>query len=115
MRQRDCENGEALGDILLEPGGEVWCSLLVFLQELLEEPLGFLTIRRVENGSEFTSDRLANLQSRRMVRGVALKVDLATLPGHTGEDSIQRRFKTGMIVSRDESQTAKELLSNDVA
>ncbi len=79
MRHRDCEDAETLGDVLLEPGREVRCSLRVFLDDLLEKPLGFGTIRRVENSSQLPSDRLANLQSRRMVRRVALKVVLPLL------------------------------------
>ena len=111
MRHRDCEDRETLGDVLLELGREVRCCLRVFRDELLEESLGFRTIRRVENSSKLAGDRLANFQSRRMVRRVALKVDLATLPGYAGKDSIQSRFNPGVIVSRDKLQAAEAAVS----
>ncbi len=37
------EHGEGLGDVLLEPGGELWGGLLIAGHDVAEPPLGLVT------------------------------------------------------------------------
>ena len=93
----------ALGDVLLEPGGEeLRSSFRVAGHDVPKPPLGFGRLVRVEDAAEVASDLRSHGDLRHMRHGVLRDMELEAMPGHPGEDGLTGCLEPGVVVANDE-------------
>ncbi len=85
------EDGEALGEIFLQPGGEFWGGVRVGGDEFLEAGLSGEAVGTVEHRADLVGDEGALIQTRDVGLGVLLEMELAALPGDAGEHGLPSR------------------------
>jgi hypothetical protein len=83
---REREEKEALGVILLHPGGKFGSGLGVGGDEMIEAGLSRGEIGAIEDGAYIGSQAASPFETGNVSLGVLLEVELATLPGNRGED-----------------------------
>jgi len=80
------EDGEALGEIMLHPRGELRSVFLVFQDGEGEQIAGRLKTGRLEDGSDVGSDGMFHFLLWNVGLGVLLEVELAAIPRDGRED-----------------------------
>lgn len=101
------EDSEALRDIPLHPGGELWGRFGVEIHESFEAGLGGGEILRVEDGSDVGGHAVAHVETWDVSLGVLLEMELAALPGHRGKDGLACGGHAWMGVADDELGAAQ--------
>ena len=84
------EDGEAFGEILLGPGGELGLAFAVGFHEVFEAIIGMGSIIGVENNFDVRGDFAFEVLLGDVFLGVLLEVELASLPG----SGVQRGFES---------------------
>ena len=108
------EDGEALGDAVLEPLGEGGMPVPVTVDQFVEGGLGPVCVGCVPHGPELGPDPLANLHQRNPVDGVLCEVELAALPLRAREDRLAGSPQLGMVVGDDELDAAQAVVDEVV-
>jgi len=101
------EHGQALGDGVLEPRGELRRAVGVCLDDAGELGLGAVAVRGVPDGAQLAADGLAGGGGGRVVNGVAGQVELAALPDYAGKDGLARSDQAGVVVADDAAHAAR--------
>ena len=99
---REGKNGEAFGQVLLGPGGELGLAFRVGFHEVLEAFVGMGAVFGVENGADVGCDLGFEVRFGDIFLGVLLEMELATLPRGAVERGLERRFQAAVGVGGDE-------------
>jgi len=105
VRGGDPQDGEGLWDILLEPGGELRRGLLVTGGDVPKAPFGLGRLVRVEDATDVAGDLHPHGDLRHVGHGVLHEVELAALPGDSGENGLPRCLEPAVVVADDELHT----------
>ena len=101
---REGEDSEALRDILLHPGGELWGRFGVEIHESFEAGLGGGEILRVEDGADVGGHAVAHIETWDVSLGVLLEMELAALPRDRGENGSAGSGEAAMGIADDEGE-----------
>jgi len=83
---REGEDGEALGEVGLHPGGQLWRAGGITGHDFFEAEFCGWAIGAVEDTPNGLGDSGALIQAGHISLGVLLEMELAALPGHGGQD-----------------------------
>ena len=101
---REGKDREALREVVLHPGGELWGRLGIGIHESFEAGMGGGEIRRVEDGADVGGDAGAHVETRDVSLGIELEMELATLPGDGGENGHTGSREPAMGIANDEEE-----------
>ena len=76
---RKIEDGEALGQVLLGPLGELGSLCSPCLHSLAQQAFGFCLVRGIEDGAEAQRDRLALIEAGYVGLGILLEMELGAV------------------------------------
>src|SRR5512132_3956804 len=107
VRLRQGEDGEAFGDVVLEPVGEAVGRATVGGDQTIEFFLRGLQRGGVPDPAQLGADPLADGGVGGVVNGVLREVELAALPDGTGQDGAAGGLQPGMVVTDDEADAAE--------
>ncbi len=96
------KDGEGFWDVLLEPGCELGGGLLVAGHDILEPPLDLGRLVGVEDAAEVACDLRSHGDLGHVSHCVLHEMELAALPGHSGEDGLPGGLESGVVVADDE-------------
>src|SRR5512144_1321235 len=106
VRLRQGEDGEAFGNVVLEPVGEAVGGATVGGDEAVEVLLRGVQRGCIPNSPQLGADPLADGGVGGVVNGVLREVELAALPDGAGQDGAARGLQPGMVVADDEADAA---------
>src|SRR5512134_2958468 len=106
VRLRQGEDGEAFGDVVLEPVGEAVGRATVGSDEAVEFLLRGLQRGGIPDPPQLGADPLADGDVGGLLNGVLREVKLAALPDVTGQDGAAGGLQPGMVVADDEADAA---------
>jgi len=101
---------QALGQVLLHPGGQFGGRLGIVGDDFLEPPFGGGAAGAVEDAADGGGDFSALLPARDVRLGVLLEMELAALPGDGGEHGGAGGFEAGVIIAGDVGDAAETAL-----
>ena len=102
MGRREGEDGQGFGDVLLEPVGKCGRGLVVTADPVLESPVGLGAVVGVVDAPDVIGDFDPHRDLGDMSHGVLARVELATLPGHSGNGGVTRRLEPCVVIADDE-------------
>src|SRR6056297_3877293 len=105
MAGRQREHGKALRKRFFSPADELRRRLLVALEELAEQMLGLVLIRRLEDRAGIGGDSSAHRHFRHVGSRILLQMELAALPGHAREHSLPGGLQALVAVTDDQLET----------
>ena len=104
------EDGKALGEVVLHPGGEFWGGEGVGGSHFFEAKAGGIKVGGVKDSSDVLGDLGPEIQAGDVSLGVLLEMKLASLPGDGWEDGGSCGAEAGMVVADDEGDAVKAAL-----
>ncbi len=106
-------NGKGLGDVLLEPSGELPSGLFVAGYDRPKPPLTLGRLICVKDAADVTRDLRPHGDLRSKGHRVPHEVELATPPGHSGEGGLSGSLELAMIVADHELGTPHPTVADD--
>jgi len=98
----DRQDGQGLGDLLLELGGELRSRLLVAGHDIPKPSLGLGRLIRIEDAADVAGDLRPHGDLGGVGHRVSHEVELARLPGHSGEDGLPGGLEPAVVFADDE-------------
>lgn len=107
MGDGEGEDGEALGQVVLHPEGELGSGGRVGGHEIFESRGSGGEIGAKEDGTDVGGDFGAQIETGDISLSVLLEMELAALPGDGREDGGASRAETGVGVTNDEGEAVE--------
>jgi hypothetical protein len=101
------ENGEALGDVALEPGSQALGLVAIAGDEAFEFLLGGLSGGGIPDSAQLCADTLSDGGAGCVVDSVLGEMELAALPERAGQDGLAGGAEAGVIVAGDRDNAAQ--------
>ena len=108
---RQGEDGEAVGQIFLHPGGEFRGAFGVKEDDFLESNFGGRATGTVKDAADGAGDFGALIEAGHIGLSVLLEMKLAALPGNAGEDGGAGGLEPEVIVAGDDLDPAEAALN----
>ncbi len=99
------QDGQGLWEVLFESGCGSRSRLLVAGHDVAEPSLSLGRLIGVEDAAEFAGNLRSHGDLRHVGHGVLHDMELAALPGHSGEDGLPGGLEPGVAVADDELDT----------
>ena len=95
----DKQDGEGLWNVLFEPGCELRSRLPIAGHDVAEPRLGLGRLIGVEDAADVARDLWPHSDLGGVGHRVSHEMELASLPGHSGEDGLPGCLETGVLVA----------------
>jgi len=95
----DTEDGEGFRGVFFEPGCELRSRLLIAGHDVAEPPLGLGRLIRVEDSADVARDLWPHSDLGGVGHRVSHEMELASLPGHSGEDGLPGGLEPAVIIA----------------